>query len=270
MLNISSESGASNPFDLGRKALSSAISNIVNVNDKENVGIGGFLVSARVEDNITKKQTLTTNPVENGVNISDHLIKDPLTISIAIDVSDIEIKPNNGVSSIVKRINQALPNVTTFLPKRTATQLTKVNNLVLQVNDQIQKIDEVLKNASNLFELFNKSTNETSPQKTTFLFFEYLFESGQPIQVQTKHKLYENMILISNAERVTEQESTQFSLIFQQIVIAETQLIDAQQYFKKPSGQAADQVSETQKTGKQQGKEVKSSFATTLKNIIVG
>jgi len=262
MLNISSESGASNPFDLGRKALSSAISNIVNVNDKENVGIGGFLVSARVEDNITKKQTLTTNPVENGVNISDHLIKDPLTISIAIDVSDIEIKPNNGVSSIVKRINQALPNVTTFLPKRTATQLTKVNNLVLQV--------EVLKNASNLFELFNKSTNETSPQKTTFLFFEYLFESGQPIQVQTKHKLYENMILISNAERVTEQESTQFSLIFQQIVIAETQLIDAQQYFKKPSGQAADQVSETQKTGKQQGKEVKSSFATTLKNIIVG
>jgi len=263
-IGVSSISGVDNPFALTQEAISSTLNNIVNVSDDENIGIGGLLLNSVTAETITKKQTLTTNPVESGVKVSDHIIKDPILLSVVAQVGDTDIDIDKGLNAINKRLLSALPNVTAFLPKRTATQLTKVSGLITQANDQINKIQSVLEKAGNIFDLFSKSVQEEPLQKQVSLYFDYLFTSSQPIQIQTKHKIYNNMVLISLPEERSDQFLTNFNLVFQQVTFAETQVLEVAKFFKKPSGQAAPQTSQKENGGKQQGEDVPKSLATTI------
>ena len=235
------------------------------VSDDESVGIGGLIVTAITQETITKKQTLTNNPVENGVIVSDHVIKDPTIISMVVEVGDTEILLNQKINQVNRRLLNALPKIETFIPPRTQTQLTKISALILQAEDQLNQIENILDSGINVFQVFSRSINQESNQEAYYLYFDYLFNTARPVQIQTKYKIYDDMVLVSLPEQRTDEFSTIFNLTFQQATFAKTEFVPVKKYTKNPKGQAKTQTADKKSNGKQQGRQKLISLLSTLR-----
>jgi hypothetical protein len=234
------------------------------VSDDESVGIGGLIVTAITQEAITKKQTLTSNPVENGVVVSDHVIKDPIIISLVVEAGDTEILLNQKINQVNRRILSAQSEIDALLPERTQTQLTKMSSLVLQAEDQLNEIENILDSGINVFQVFSRSINQESNQEAYYLYFDYLFNTARPVQIQTKYKIYDDMVLVSLPEQRTDEFKTIFNLTFQQVTFAKTEFVPVKNYTKNPSGQAKTQTSDKKSNGKQQGEQKSISLLSTL------
>ena len=57
--------------------------------DGEEVGIGGFTAFAQVSEKFKSSASVPVTYLENGTHVNDHIIREPKTISIEGNVSDL-------------------------------------------------------------------------------------------------------------------------------------------------------------------------------------
>ena len=132
-LGVDSINGLRDTLNLNRKAIQDTLDRTINVDDNEYIGIEGYVTNGILQETIARSQTLTTNPVEDGSVVTDHIIKDPLILSMSIEIADTEIDLDKGLVGVNKRILESVGSIELFLPKRTQTPNNKSNWIIKTV-----------------------------------------------------------------------------------------------------------------------------------------
>lgn len=227
--------------------------------DYEKIGIGGFSLYASASESFSKTATITSNPVESGVMISDHIIKNPTNITITGEVADIFIEKPKPL--LIQRLVPAIGIIQDYLPSRTLTQIGKVNGLLATANDFYIAADVAVTKGVQLFDLFKGNEADDTITSIFFEFFDAIFETSSVIDVECSDKIFTNMVISSFSTSKLNENNYSFTITLQKIIEAETTLI---KLTKNASGDATAQGAELADKGTQQASNVDESFASAL------
>jgi len=73
--------------------------------DGEEVGIGGFTAFAQISEKFSRSAKVPTTFLEDGSHVNDHIIREPLTVSIEGNVSDVYAQPSAPVAAFPRGAN---------------------------------------------------------------------------------------------------------------------------------------------------------------------
>lgn len=203
--------------------------------EKQTVGIGGFNLDVRFDSSINFTMVAPENYVEDGSVTNDHIINDPITLSISGEVADIHIKPKFDdfvLETIREKVQFKVIN----------TVLTKQQQQKIQ--SVVDKIQSVVKLANKGFDIYNRFNNRNKPiskvrtvQDDFFDFLESNYINKRLITIEMPFRNYENMLITSLT--ITKDNSTnqklKYSLSAKEIRFAEIAYAKADIYFDKPT-----------------------------------
>lgn len=229
--------------------------------EEEEVGIGGFVTAARLRERMARTRQVPTTYLEDGTAVSDHIIRDPLTISIEGEVSDVFVRPN----PILERIREAQAQVgavALYAPARTQSQLSRVSGLVGDVSGLINQVDQALATAQNFGDYIG--VTEGDGAKTNIeKFIDYmegLHASDSLIKIDAPFRTYKNMaITLFNWERDNTTNSVSFSIEAQEFRFVETIFVEVSAAPNPAPGTNGQTQAEADK-GAQEGEDVPQSF----------
>ena len=203
--------------------------------EKQTVGIGGFNLDVRFDSSINFTMVAPENYVEDGSVINDHIINDPISITINGEVADIHLKPkfDDFVLETVREKVQ-FKVINTVLTKQ---QQQKIQGVV-------DKISSVVKLVNKGFDIYNRFNNRNKPiskvrtvQDDFFDFLESNYINKRLITIEMPFRNYENMLITSLT--ITKDNSTnqklKYSLSAKEIRFAEVAYAKADIYFDKPT-----------------------------------
>jgi hypothetical protein len=147
-----------------RDYLNDKSSKYLKGDDKEPIGIGGYVAGVRLKEDTTYTSNVTTNTVEDGAEINDHIINNPIIVNIEGEIGDVEKKPD----PLIQAYKKAMRNVgvvTKYLPKRTQGQISKINSTVLKINDLLNKVDSIIDDGMQIYRLFKPLDTKSEQEK---------------------------------------------------------------------------------------------------------
>lgn len=235
---------------------------------QQEVGIGGFTALVRVRESYNLTASVPSTPVEDGSVVNDHIILDPLVISIEGDVSDVHLRE----SPVLRAIRQAqaeIGNVTSqFAPARTQTQISQASALANDVLDATRRIDAALDAGAQIGDLFGNQDAGSSTNRSRFLdHMEALRNGKQLIAIDMPYRRLDRMVITSLTVRhdnVT--DSTGFTLEAQQVRLAELQFTAVEQR----AGGLGGQTDAEKNKGKQAGEPIECSLAANIESYFTG
>ena len=224
--------------------------------EKQTVGIGGFNLDVRLDSSINFTMVAPENYVEDGSVINDHIINDPITLSISGEVADIHLKPmfdDFVLETIREKVQFKVIN----------TVLTKQQQQKIQ--SVVDKIQSVVKLANKGFDIYNRFNNRNKPiskartvQDDFFDFLESNYINKRLITIEMPFRNYENMLITSLT--ITKDNSTnqklKYSLSAKEIRFAEIAYAKADIYFDKPSAKTSKKVTKKKDNGVTDTKDV--------------
>lgn len=201
----------------------------------QTVGIGGFNLDVRLDSSINFTMVAPENYVEDGSVINDHIINDPITISISGEVADIHIKPEFDdfvLETLREKIQFKVIN--TVLTKQ---QQQKIQSVVDKVTGALKLVQKGL----DIYNRFNNRNEPTAKYRTIqddfFDFLELNYINKRLLTIEMPFRNYENMLITSLT--ITKDNSTnqklKYSLSAKEIRFAEIAYAKADVYFDKPS-----------------------------------
>lgn len=120
------------------------------------VEIEGFQTLVRVTENVRRTATTTFSYVEDGSFVSDHIISDPIVISISGNVSDIHVV-GDPVAKFLGSVQDDISDINQFLPSRTQTQLTKISAIANDIADAESRILNAAQRNPKIFDAIGLS-----------------------------------------------------------------------------------------------------------------
>lgn len=217
------------------------------------VGIGAYTVMVRVREQYNLSAESPDIPVEDGSIVHDHIILNPLTISIEGDVSDVHLRAQPSIRTFT-RLQAEIGNLTTlYLPLRTQSQLSRVSGVVNDVANAFRKIDNRMRVGEQALNFFgNRDQSSKSLQQQFLDAMESLLDGRQLISIDMPYRQITDMVITSFTS-VTDNvtSSMSFTLEAKKLRMVKTQ--SATIAAKNPSpgtgGQTAPQVSKGPQTG---------------------
>jgi len=219
---------------------------------KQRVGIGGFTTYATVADSTKYKAKAPIYPLEDGSFANDHIVNEPISISITGEVSDIIVNPST-FTELQKTVSAQVGNVTQYLPSRTQTQISRVNALVNDAQDKIKQIDKAIADGKQASSFFGNNATTSKTYREQFIdFIEAIYYGKQLISVSVPYRTHANMAITDlTIERNNQDEVIRFSMTLQKVRIAELVYTDIQLLKKKPAPAVKDQLSNKSDKGVQ-------------------
>lgn len=210
---------------------------------KSKVGIGGFTTFATVADSTKYKAKAPIYPLEDGSIANDHIINEPISISITGEVSDVMLEPS-ALTELQKRLTAEIGNVTQYLPFKTESQLQKINEIANDAQDKIKKIDKAIADGKQAMSFFGNKSSQNDTNRENFInFIEAVYYGKILISVSVPYRVHDNMAIVDlTIERNNQDEVTRFSMTLQKVRIAEIIYTDLQELKKKPAPAVKDQV----------------------------
>ena len=199
--------------------------------EKQTVGIGGFNLDVRLENSISLNMVAPDNYVEDGSVINDHIINEPITLTISGEVADIMLKPKFD-DFVLETLREKAQY--------------KIINTVFTKRQQ-EKIQKVVDNVRNAFKIANKGidiynrfinrnntpTKNRTVQDDFFDFMESNYLNKRLITIEMPFRNYENMLITSltvSKDNTTEQK-LKYSISAKEIRFAEIAHTKADIYF---------------------------------------
>ena len=228
----------------------------------QEVGIGGWTAMARVRDSYKLTAEAPTTPVEDGSFVNDHIIRNPITLSIEGDVSDVHLRAAPGIRQF-QRLQAEIGNVTSqYAPDRTVSQLSRVSALANDLADAVRRVDNLLDTGEQAADYFgNKDTSSKSLQEQFIDAMEAIYFGQQAIAIEMPYRRHDNMVITSfSANYDNVNDSTSFTIEAQQIRYAELQFVRVTTPAAGLNGQTDAPVDK----GAQEGEQVESFFSQVL------
>lgn len=237
----------------------------------QQVGIGGFTMFARVSDQTQYSTASPTSVVEDGSFVGDHLINAPIKLTISGDVSDVFIQPP-PVSASESRI-PTVAQMNSFLPKRTVSQIQRVNRVIDSAADRYRSINndiemgiKIGKNVSG----FSGNKAGTKSLREQFIdYIESLHYGKQLVSISMPFRLHDSMAINDvTITRDNQRNALSFTLTAQKFRIAKTIFSDVSKFYKKPAPAVKSQVGKTVDKGVQSPKSGDGAGAKKQKSLL--
>lgn len=233
---------------------------------KDEIGIAGFTLFARVRDVTDLKSSAPSSFVEDGSFINDHIINEPLTISIEGSVGDVFIR-KTPIEAEVNRANAAIGATEIFLPLRTQSQIQRVNNITSDARDKVRQIDNAIAAGENLLN-FGSESGVKSDQELFLERMEKLHYEKQLVQIDMPFRRHEGMRITSTSiTRDSQSAALSFKITAQKIRIAQPVYKLNAQLSKAPSAAVTDQTGGQQDKGAQTGAEPTQSLLSYIRSF---
>jgi hypothetical protein len=250
-------SGSLENFSNFKKIYNDKLDTILAIPQSAKYNIGGFVINAKLSEDIEQKAEVTTNPLESGEIISDHVVVQPTTITITGEVSNLELLPRTTEQSAInKHINNFTNIITPYIPNRTNSQKNKIQGLINKAESYLDLADEAIKKGRQIYDVLNGEQNydlETN-QKAFRRFFDAMLSARMPMTITTKNWVWMNMVIVGFSENSDNESFLRFALTFQEVRFAETETLKLTP-IGSTSSQVKYQVENKVDIGKQNGKD---------------
>jgi hypothetical protein len=227
--------------------------------ETESVGIGGFRTFAKIRERVLRTRDIPTTYLENGMPTNDHIIRNPLSLSIEGNVSDIFIEGSRSIE-LVRAAEESIGTITQYLPSRTQAQLSRLSGLVNDVNSAVNLANSVINSTQRIASILTSSGKSNIEAFIDAM--EALDSSDALITIDAPFRSYKNMVMTSlDYDRDNTTDSLNFSIEFTQFRFTETVFTKSA---KKPSSANNGQQSDEADKGVQNGEETGQSFLSYL------
>ncbi len=229
------------------------------------VSIAGFTALVRVSERISRTTEVPVVYLEDGSPIQDHIIKNPVILTIEGDVSNVFVQ-GDPLLERVENVNKTISVIDQYLPARTQTQLTKINAIANDINDAVNKIDQAIEDGGSVLNAIGARNDAVKNNQKEFLdAINSAIDNNQLLKINMPFKGYDSMVITSfDVEYDNEGDSTGFTIELTQIRFAE----DIEEIIGiviNPSRDAENVVSSPKEKGLQNPKDTElSSFGSDL------
>lgn len=227
--------------------------------EKQEVGIGGFTLLARISESYTKSAEVPTTFLEDGSHVNDHIIRNPLTLNIQGGVSDIHVRAKPVIRQF-QRVQAEVGNITQYAPRWTQAQLSRVSGVANDIADAKRFAEAVIDSGNQALDYLGLQDSSAKGNIERFIdAMDSLYESGQLFAIEMPFRRYERMCITSLVvKRNNEQEALEFTLDAQQFRFAEVQFSASPAL--NPSSFTNGQTDGESDKGVQEGEEVERSL----------
>ena len=224
--------------------------------DAETVGIGGFTTFAQISEKFSRSAKVPTTFLEDGTHVNDHIIREPLTVSIEGNVSDLFVLPSEPVA-ILQEHQAQIGKITQYAPARTQAQLSRVSGLVNDFTSAMDKADALISSAQGAAKYLGNQDKEAQTNIESFLdAMKGLQATDKLIKISTSFKTYTDMYITSlEVTRDNQNRAINFTLEAQKVRIAQTLFTKTTAAQNASIATAGQTDGETDK-GAQEGEEV--------------
>jgi len=224
--------------------------------DAETVGIGGFTAFAQISEKFKRSAKVPTTFLEDGSHVNDHIIREPLTVSIEGNVSDLFVLPSEPVA-ILQEHQAQIGKITQYAPARTQAQLSRVSGLVNDFTSAMDKADALISSAQGAAKYLGNQDKEAQTNIESFLdAMKGLQATDKLIKISTSFKTYTDMYITSlEVTRDNQNRAINFTLEAQKVRIAQTLFTKTTAAQNASIATAGQTDGETDK-GAQEGEEV--------------
>jgi ATP-dependent Clp protease ATP-binding subunit ClpA len=240
------------------------IASLNKLDDKQRIGIGGFIFDVRITESVQFTSDVPDNYVEDGSFIHDHIINNPRVITIDGEVSDINVQAEFLPDILVKVIDKAESIVNNlYVVQKTQQMIQKIEKFAEPVTKAYDAINEAIAGGQQIYDFFNGRPEKTI-QDEFFAFLNNIYHSKQLIDIEMPFNTYKNMRITSLTiiRDNTTQQALRYKLSAKEVRFAKTIFVDKNKYFKAPSKSSAGKVGDKENKGVVEGK--KKSFLGTL------
>lgn len=232
--------------------------------ETEEIGIGGFTTAAKLTESVKRTREVPTTLLEDGTQLSDHIIRNPLVVSIQGEVSNVYVKPS-PVLARVRETEAVVGAAALYAPARTQAQLSKVASLTGDLQALIDRADQAIQTGQNVGQFLGFTGDEGKTNIERFIdFVEGAHYSDVLIRIDAPFRTYRNMaIVLLDYERDSTTDSLRFTLEAQEVRVAETVFVELSAAANPAAGNNGQQASESDK-GVQEGEDVPQSFFDSI------
>lgn len=193
---------------------------------EEEVGIGGFKMLARTRQTFTYTSQAPTAYLEDGSFASDHVVLDPLTLSIEGSVSDVFVEPTAVVEEL-RRTQGTVGQFAGYLPGRTQSQIQRINGLAVGVLDKARQIDSIIDDGKQALSFLGDQTEEAALRERFVDSMEALHYGKQLVSIDMPFRRFDSMRITSvSFTQDNQREAIQFSIQAQKVRITETRFVE--------------------------------------------
>ena len=237
----------------------------------EEIGIGGFLLTARVLNTSNYTSKVPSTVLEDGSVVSDHIILNPLTLNISGFVSDIFLQ-SSPFDKILKRAQTAIGIISLYIPAKTASQLQNSLEFINEVTNRIDGLNADIANGKQLLSLFglDGTGGSATIQESFVSAMESLHFGKQLISIDMPFRRHNNMRIDTvNISRDNTLNALSYSIKATQVRFAETKFADSRRFFMKPSPALDDQTAVEKSNGVQEGRKLAQAEAERARENFV-
>lgn len=228
----------------------------------EVVGIGGFKTAAKISEKIAKTRDVPTTFLEDGTNAGDHIIRNPLTISIEGAVTNVQ---GGAVSENIlsRQPSPSLGLITQFVPLRTPPQLSKITAIAIDAAALIKRIDRATQELQRPAGEIGYTGKEGKTNVERFIdFVDSVYSSDALIKIDAPFRTYSNMAITSvQYTRDNTTDSLTFTIEAQQFRFIKTRFVAVA---ANPAAALNGQTDGEADKGAQEGEEVEQSALTSI------
>jgi hypothetical protein len=242
----------------------------LNDSEPEEIGINGFTTAARVRESVKRTATIPVTFLEDGTHINDHIIRDPLLLSIEGSVSDLFVLPSPIIAAI-QAAQAQIGNISQYLPARTQSQISKVSVLANDFTNVLGQVDSFLDASDRVASFLGLRDESAATNIQKFIdTMESTQASDQLISIEMAFKTYKQMYITSlETTRNNETNSLDFTMELMQFRFAETLFADTGPA-PSPADSTDGQTEGAKDKGVQEGAEVPQSVASSIGEFVGG
>ena len=236
----------------------------------EEVGIGGFTAFAQVSEKFKRSASVPVTYLEDGSHVNDHIIREPKTISIEGNVSDLFVLPSEPVA-LLQEAQAQVGNITQYAPARTQAQLSRVSGLVNDFTSAMDKADALIDSAQGAAKYLGLQDSDAQSNIEGFLAaMKGLQASDKRIKISSSLGSFTDMYITSlEVSRDNQNRAINFTLEAQEIRFAQTVSMKTSAAQNAAIATAGQTDGETDK-GTQEGEKVEESLIVEYSPKIYG
>ena len=210
---------------------------------------------------------MPTTFLEDGTQLSDHIIRNPLVITIEGEISNVYRRPSPALAR-VRETEAVVGAAGLYLPGRTQSQVSRIAGITGDLQGLVDRADQAIRTTQNVSEFLGFTGSEGKTNIERFIdFIEGAYYSDVLIKIDAPFRTYRNMAITSiDYSRDSTTDSMPFTIEAQEVRVAETIFI-ANSAANNPAPATNGQHDGESDKGVQEGEEVPQSFLSGLGEI---